>query len=400
MPIQTIFYSWQSDLPNSINRGFIQDCLERAIGELKADEELELDPCLDRDTSGVPGSPDIAATIFEKIRAADIFVGDVTFIDKGDGRRTPNPNVLIELGYAASCLAWDRIICVFNTAGGSINDLPFDLRQRRVVPYQLTEGQGKGEQRKALAGKLRAGIESILYAPDHEAQETLQNFLSSLASELIPVLMFGEEFEQRRINPWLDSARFQFQSSADSLRETALTDVAKEQSLDSELEAIADLLDSAANLTLHRGSWPQLSSLVEQAVEKAKAIKAAQIDTVPLSDESAREVHSALDGIRRKLDKLASRAQSLVNQGRFDDVQGEASELGQSILRIGYYNIDCIQHGLGEMLRQIGHDLHLVETMRVYMDGGRSASAIVKRIQKGNQSFGALIEPLSKAQAG
>ena len=53
MATQTIFYSWQSDLPNSINRGFIQDCLERAIKELKSDEELALDPCLDRDTSGV-----------------------------------------------------------------------------------------------------------------------------------------------------------------------------------------------------------------------------------------------------------------------------------------------------------------------------------------------------------
>src|ERR1043165_3134248 len=37
----------------------------------------------DRDTSGVPGSPDIAATIFDKIKAADIFVGDVSFINQG-----------------------------------------------------------------------------------------------------------------------------------------------------------------------------------------------------------------------------------------------------------------------------------------------------------------------------
>ena len=395
MPTQTIFYSWQSDLPNSINRGFIEDSLERAIKELKADEELELDPCLDRDTSGVPGTPDIAATIFEKIRAADIFVGDVTFIDKDDGRRTPNPNVLIELGYAASCLGWDRIICVFNTAFGSVNDLPFDLRQRRVVPYQLTEGEEKAEKRKALVGKLRAGIESILHAPDREAQETLQNFLSSLASELILVLIFGGEFEQRRINPWLDSARFQFQSSADSLRDIALTDVAKEQFLDSDLEALADFLDSAANLTLTSSSWPQLSSLVEQAVDKAEKIKAVHIDSVPLSDDSLQEVHSALEGTRRKLDKVASRAESLVKQGRFDDVQGEASELGQSILQIGHYSVDCIQSGLGQKLREIGRDLHLVETMQVYMDGGRSVSAIVERIQKGHQAFDALIESLN-----
>ena len=80
--------------------------------------------------------------------------------------------------------------------------------------------------------------------------------------------------------------------------------------MDSALEAIAELLDSAANLRLHSGSWPQLSSLAEQVVEKAKAIKADHIDSVPLSDESVREVRSTLEGNRRKLDKLASRAES------------------------------------------------------------------------------------------
>ncbi len=50
MPTQTIFYSWQSDLPNPVNRGFAEDCLHRALKELQSEEELRLDPCLDRDT--------------------------------------------------------------------------------------------------------------------------------------------------------------------------------------------------------------------------------------------------------------------------------------------------------------------------------------------------------------
>lgn len=394
MPTHNIFYSWQSDLPNPVNRGFIGDCLERAIKELKSDEKLELDPCLDRDTSGVPGSPDIAATIFEKIEAADIFVGDVTFIDDGAGRRTPNPNVLIELGYAASCRGWDRIICVFNSAFGKIDELPFDLRQRRIIPYVLKEGEDKAEQRAALIGKLRASIQSILHAPDLEAQEILQSFLTSLADELISVLIFAEEFEQRSINPWLDSARFQFQNSADSLRQLALTDVAKEQSVDSELEALGDLLDSVANLRLHLGSGPQLSSMVEEVVEKAKAIKVVHIDPEPLSIASVNEARLLLKSIRRKLEKSASRAETLINQGRTDDVQTEASELGQEILRLGYYNVDCIRSGLEKNLQEIGHDLHLVETMRMYHDGGRSGDAVVERIQKGSSAFSTLIESL------
>lgn len=399
MANQIIFYSWQSDLPNKINRGFIQDCIERAIKELQSHKELHLDPCLVRDTSGVPGSPDIAATIFEKIKTADIFVGDVSFIDEGTGRRTPNPNVLIELGYAAACLNWDRIICVLNTAFGSIDALPFDLRQRRIVSYKLSEGEDKTEQRKALEGKLQAGIMSILHAPDLEAEEKLQAFLSPLASELILVLIFGEEFEYRNLNPWLDSARFQFQSSADSLRELALADVAKDRSLESELDALAELLDSAAHLPLSSTSWPELSSLINQAVDKAKAIKADQIDSVSIADESVLKVRLTLQDAHKKLDKLASRAEKLVNQGRFEDAQEEASQLGLTILRIGYFNVDCIQSGLGNKLREIGKDLHLVETLRVSHFGDYSSLKIVERIQKDNQTFGAIIGSLHQSEA-
>lgn len=165
MPTHTVFYSWQSDRPNSFNRGFIEDCLTKAMKLISSDDELQLDPCLDRDTSGVPGSPDIAATIFAKIQRADVFVGDVTFIDDGNNRRTPNPNVLIELGFAAAHLGWENIICVFNSAFGKIDDLPFDLRTRRVRAYSLQEAGEKANVRNNVVRLLRADIQGILDAP-------------------------------------------------------------------------------------------------------------------------------------------------------------------------------------------------------------------------------------------
>jgi hypothetical protein len=108
-----IFYSWQSDLPNSTNRGLIQQSLEAAAKRIAADETLAVQPVIDRDTKGVPGAPDIAATIFAKINAADVFVADISLVgklekpqnsDKPD-RWTPNPNVLIELGYSRALAA-------------------------------------------------------------------------------------------------------------------------------------------------------------------------------------------------------------------------------------------------------------------------------------------------------
>ena len=160
----TIFYSWQSDLPNPTNRNFIQNSLESAIKDLKSDGSLTVDPVLDRDTTGVPGSPDIGQTIFYKIDQAAAFVCDVSIINGGSNRRrVPNPNVLIELGYALKSLGPDRVIMVMNTAFGRPESLPFDLRQKRVITYSLSEGdEAKSEAKQGLRGSFTQSLKSIL----------------------------------------------------------------------------------------------------------------------------------------------------------------------------------------------------------------------------------------------
>ena len=99
-----VFYSWQSDLSNRCNRGFIPEALQNAAATIEADETIAIEPVVDRDTQGVPGAPDIAATIFSKFSGADVFVADVSITGRGEKRPTPNPNVLIELGYAFKAL--------------------------------------------------------------------------------------------------------------------------------------------------------------------------------------------------------------------------------------------------------------------------------------------------------
>jgi hypothetical protein len=161
----TIFYSWQSDLPNATNRAFIEQAIQKAIKAIKAEQETVLEPCLERDTVGVPGTPDIASTIFRKIDQCRVFVADVSIISPATStdRKTPNPNVLLELGYAAKMLTWDNVICVFNTAFGDMGDLPFDLRLRRMCTYAATkEQENKAEEREKLASRLKEALVPIL----------------------------------------------------------------------------------------------------------------------------------------------------------------------------------------------------------------------------------------------
>lgn len=149
-----IFYSWQSDLPKNQNLNFIETSIKDALKRLRQQKPISLDIKLDKATRNLAGSPDIAESIFSKIGNSSIFIADISIINKDyDGlRKTPNPNVLVELGYAARSIGWEKIICVYNTDFGNYNDLPFDLRNRRILDY--TSKNGKDE----LSRKIESAI--------------------------------------------------------------------------------------------------------------------------------------------------------------------------------------------------------------------------------------------------
>ena len=165
-----VFYSWQNDINGKFNRNFIKDCLERAIKLLNQELNIQDALRLEHDTKGVGGSPDIVNTILEKIEGCDVFIGDITFIAKSnDSKYCPNPNVLIELGYALKCLGDGRVINVMNSAFGKPhNNLPFDLAHKRwPIQYELNAGnqKNKPEIKKALIASFKSALFPIINKP-------------------------------------------------------------------------------------------------------------------------------------------------------------------------------------------------------------------------------------------
>lgn len=157
-----VFYSWQTDLPNNTNRSFIEQALQLAAKDIIADVDAEIHPVIDRDTAGVPGSPDIRQTIFSKIEASEVFVADVSIIGQPRDRFVCNPNVLVELGYALKTLGHSRVLLLHNDAFGRVEDLPFDLRGRRVITYAAEETQpDKSVERRRVAAILGKAIREI-----------------------------------------------------------------------------------------------------------------------------------------------------------------------------------------------------------------------------------------------
>ncbi|MBI5538802.1 MAG: hypothetical protein HY951_01990 [Bacteroidia bacterium] len=146
-----LFYSWQTDLDNKTNKGFILSCLNKAIKRIET--ELSISIYIDQATRDEKGAIHIVQTIENKIRQADIFVGDISIINNGSKkyRKTSNPNVLYELGFASENVEWPNIICIINEAFGSFNKLPFDIGYRRGVSYYLSNENSRIQKNKKIA---------------------------------------------------------------------------------------------------------------------------------------------------------------------------------------------------------------------------------------------------------
>jgi hypothetical protein len=168
----TIFFSWQADTKTRSGRNFIERALTRAASRISEDTEVEEAVreglTVDRDTMGVAGSPPIVETIFRKIDQAAVFVPDLTFTGKRlDGRPTPNPNVLVEYGWALKSLGYGRIVPVMNIAHGDpiADAMPFNMRHLRNpianhCPNDLDDA-ARREARDRLAKEIEAAVRAV-----------------------------------------------------------------------------------------------------------------------------------------------------------------------------------------------------------------------------------------------
>lgn len=154
----SVFFSWQSDLPNRINRTPIKEAINKAIKTLNADNN-GMHFTYEESTSGEVGAPNIAQTIIEKISKSDIFICDISIVNKHSKfRKTPNPNVMFELGFAFNLLGWDKIICIFNTESGNVGQLPFDINHNRLLCYSSE----KSDYKTTLVTNIKHAVEAMI----------------------------------------------------------------------------------------------------------------------------------------------------------------------------------------------------------------------------------------------
>ena len=228
---------------------------------------------------------------------------------------------------------------------------------------------------------------------DMEGEDSEKSqYLSEIISTVVDVLIDGEELEDRRVNPWLEDIRSQFAAGAMQLRELAAHEQGVELGFSTQLQCLAESLDAAAllRLTLGRDSWERLRSLVGAALEEAKRLKSEIADMAPLSQAAKRDLNDLALRSSRKLADLNTRADEMTRAGRTSEVQEEASLIGRDLLEIAHYLATVQENLVHSDLWSIGRELHLLETERLYLDGGRSVERIVKKVQGLNDRLQAL----------
>lgn len=178
-----LFFSWQveTDLQGFRNKDFLFRCICDAIKAVENTGKLKgvtIEP--HQGLKNVPGNPDVALNMYEQIDKYDIFIGDVTTVQKLDKeleprrnkdglffRYGPNCNVFGEYNRALGKHhnSWQQIILLSNniniTAENDATVVPFDTRSRRwPIYFTLTDNSIESEEaaRKKLMDPLQDAI--------------------------------------------------------------------------------------------------------------------------------------------------------------------------------------------------------------------------------------------------
>ena len=203
---------------------------------------------------------------------------------------------------------------------------------------------------------------------------------SELARILINILIYEDEMHERNVNPWLEMWKTDFSYAASELRDLFTRDETVKEDLTEDLKILADALDKVSTFRMYLGCGTEFDQITNDALSVARRIKEERIDPIPLGKRTREKVEGIIFSLSRKLNDLASRIDTMIESGRIEEFQSEASDIGRNLLQVSYYEINFIEEGFLQELRSIARELHLVETLRLYMDGGKSLQAVKDRV--------------------
>lgn len=193
----SIFYSWQSERPDSSEyiRATLDDCVKELAGRLTINIIVK-----DADADN-RGSYDINNAVINAISDCDITVADLTPTSHGsDGRANPNSNALFEYASARSIKEHEKVLAVADISSDNINNFPFDFNHNALVTFK---GSQDNSFRQSLYDSLEKIIRALLYPVLYEATTV---FVSQRMAEGFPGVRDLMVYEDKtQINLHLDA---------------------------------------------------------------------------------------------------------------------------------------------------------------------------------------------------
>lgn len=240
----TIFYSWQMDIDVKINKDFIRKCIEDAINNIKNTGQLKgIDFILQESTNNIPGTPNIPETIDERIRDCDIYICDLSivnkyywiekiimFVLKKKLKYFQNNNAYGELNKAQVLMESECIIQVLNSEFGDPNQktelMPFDNRFNRFpIQYKLPikhDTKTFNETKESLTASLEDAIRKSAIFSIQNMKTKYRPFIPLSEQKKIP--KFQKKFFT---NSFIEELKKEILYNKDNLRIIGLSGLGK-----------------------------------------------------------------------------------------------------------------------------------------------------------------------------
>lgn len=208
-------------------------------------------------------------------------------------------------------------------------------------------------------------------------EEEIAEWVGTLANALLPVLIYSDEIEYRLIDPWLTMWMADFKGSAELLRELRLGNETPSTAA-AVIDSLLPKLEKLSRFRMYLGCGPELMRLMNDAAGDARNLWEQYVDP-NLTGDREEAIRSAIHRASTKLEDLSVRGREMLFTGESGEFQSAVASVGHEVLRMAYLALG-ISNEAAAAFFGAARGLHLVETDRLYLDGGESQEKLLSQV--------------------
>lgn len=228
-----------------------------------------------------------------------------------------------------------------------------------------------------VLGRYSTLVQPQLVGGAQTQEDEIDAWVGELANALLPVLIYSEEIEPRLIDPWLTMWMAEYKGAAESLRELLLGGNAPSDAK-SVIESLIPKLEKISRFRMYIGCGQELVGLASEAANDARKLWHHHVDP-NLAGNREELLRTVVKRAGAKLEDLCARGRDLLFSGESGEFQSAVSSIGREVLRVAYLALGTANVAHAPLFLA-ARGLHLIETVRLYLDGGQSQERLLSSV--------------------